>query len=165
MKRNREKYLFLDKNLNKWHFKIGYYITKCSHLFNFGIEIFLLNSARVLKNRTNREQMFQKIGWLSVKQIIVYFSTMAVFTMWISGEPAELARIFRDESRTGRITFSQARIQLVQAGFVYRATNSWNTLPLDFRTIDSSSTFKMKLREWIIKHINVIWTLILNYKL
>ena len=44
--------------------------------------------------------MFQKIGWLSVKQIIVYFSTMAVFKIRMSDERAELARIFRIESRT-----------------------------------------------------------------
>ena len=74
----------------------------------------------------------------------------------MSGDPAELAGIFRNESQTGRITLSQARIQLVQVGFVFRATNNWNTLPPDIRTIDSSSTFKMKLREWIIKNINVI---------
>ena len=35
--------------------------------------------------------MFQQIGWLSVKQMIVYFSTMAVR---MSGAPAKLARNF-----------------------------------------------------------------------
>ena len=76
---------------------------------------------------------------------------MAVFKIRMSGEPAELAGIFRNMSRTGRTTLSQARIQLVQDGFVYRATNNWNTLPPDIRTIDSSSTLKMKLRDWIIQ--------------
>ena len=61
-----------------------------------------------LPSRTNRERMFQQIGWLSVKQMIVYFSTMAVFKIRISGESADLAGIFRNESRTGRITLSQA---------------------------------------------------------
>ena len=78
---------------------------------------------------------------------------MAVFKIRMSGEPAELAGIFRNESRTGRITLSQTRIQLVQDGFVYRATNNWNTLPPDIRTKDLSSTFNMKLRDWIIKNI------------
>ena len=70
---------------------------------------------------------------------------MAVFKIRMSGEPAELAGIFRDESRTGRRTLSQARIQLVQDGFVYRATNNWN----------SSSTLIMKSRDWIIKNIHI----------
>ena len=60
--------------------------------------------------------MFHQIGWLLVKQMIVYFSTIAVFKIRMSGEPAG---IFRNESRTGRITLSQARIQLFQDGVVY----------------------------------------------
>ena len=39
---------------------------------------------------------------------MVYFNTMALFKIRMSGEPAELAGIFRNESRTGRITLSQA---------------------------------------------------------
>ena len=61
-----------------------------------------------LPSITNREKIFQQIGWISVKQMIGYFSTMAVFKIKMSGEPAELARIFRNESRNGRITLSQA---------------------------------------------------------
>ena len=75
--------------------------------------------------------MFQQISWLSVKQMIVDFSNKAVFKIRISGEPAELAGIFRNESQTGRIILSQARIQLVQDGVVYKTTNKCNTLPTD----------------------------------
>ena len=53
--------------------------------------------------------MFQQVGWLSVKPMITYFSTIAVFKIRMSGETAELAGIFRNESRTGRITLSKAR--------------------------------------------------------
>ena len=81
--------------------------------------------------------------------MIVDLSTMAVFKIRMSGEPVELAGIFRNMSRTGRTTLSQARIQLVQDGFVYSATHNWNILPLDIKTIDSSSTFKIKLTDWI----------------
>ena len=88
-----------------------------------------------LPTRTNRKQMFQPICGLSVKQMIIYFSTLAVFKIRMSGAPAELAGIFRNESRTGRKTLSRAKINFFQ-----RATNNWNTLPLDIGTIDSSST-------------------------
>ena len=42
--------------------------------------------------------------------MIVYFCTMAVFKISMSGEPAELAGIFRNESRTGRITLTSKNI-------------------------------------------------------
>ena len=60
-----------------------------------------------LPPRTNREKIFQQSGWLSVKQMNDYFSTMAVFEVRMSGEPAAIAENFRNESRTGRITLSQ----------------------------------------------------------
>ena len=40
--------------------------------------------------------MLQQIGFLSVKQMIVYFSIMAVFKIRMSGEPAGLAGISRN---------------------------------------------------------------------
>ena len=87
-----------------------------------------IDSLQVLKNRaaqivsrlplrTSRKNMFHQIGWLLVKQMIVYFSTIAVFKIRM---PAELARIFRNVSQTGRITLKPARIQLVQDWFVYK---------------------------------------------
>ena len=52
-----------------------------------------IDSLQVLQNRA--------ACWL-----IVYFSTMAVFAIRMSGKPAELARLFRNESLTGRMTLS-----------------------------------------------------------
>ena len=49
-----------------------------------------------LPQRTNRKKMLQQIGFLSVKQMIVYFSIMAVFKIRMSGEPAGLAGISRN---------------------------------------------------------------------
>ena len=55
-----------------------------------------------------------------------------------------------------KLSHKQEYNLLNQDGLVYRATNNWNNLPPDIRKIDLSSTFKMQLRDWIIKNMNVI---------
>ena len=119
-----------------------------------------LDSLQILQNRaaqlvvrlpprTNRDILFDKVGWLTVRQMIVYYSTVSVFKIRASGEPEGLADLLRNENRTGRIKIDHARLQLVQDGFIYRATSVWNSLPSEMRQSKTLFIFKSKLLKWI----------------
>ena len=56
--------------------------------------------------------MFDKIDWLTVRQMVVYTTLLAVFKIRKSGEPELLAVKLRRESRNGRIMIENTKLQM-----------------------------------------------------
>ena len=79
-----------------------------------GLDVGDLKDLQVLQNkaaqivtlsppRAERAPMYDRLGWLSVNQLIVYHSIIAVFKIRSSREPEHLASILTRDSRNSRI--------------------------------------------------------------
>ena len=107
--------------------------------------------------------LLKQIGWLSVKQLYVYHSLLLVFKMQQSGKPAYLKEKFRNNFayRTRQATRScfviseTPRTEKSRKSFVHSNIITWNSLPADIRKIDKLPRFKQKLKEWVLKNVQI----------
>jgi len=129
-----------------------------------GCDIQDINRLQILQNRavqlvtkhpprTHRNIMFDKIDWLTVRQMVVYTTLLAVFKIRKSGEPELLAVKLRRESRNGRIMIENTKLQTVQDGFVYRGSTQWNMLPNTIKILQENK-FKVELKQWVRSNIS-----------
>ena len=103
--------------------------------------------------RSNREKLLEITDWLSVNQMIVYYTAMAVFKVRRSAEPEYLAHFLKRDTRSYRNHRENARTSLASRSFVFRGAKLWNELPLDLRSADSTAFFKRALRKWVVDNV------------
>ena len=103
--------------------------------------------------RANRVSLLNKLGWLSVNQIIAYHTLLAIFKMKRVGEPEYLAGLLNRESRNGRIFLPNFQIEVAQRSFLYRGSSLWNSLPFSVRKLSRIGHFKRSTREWILANV------------
>ena len=51
---------------------------------------------------TNRDSLYDQLGWLTVNQLIIHHTALLVFKIMKSAEPEYLAKIFGKDGRTGK---------------------------------------------------------------
>ena len=103
--------------------------------------------------RAGREEMFDQLGWLSVKQLILYHSLLSVYRIRSSQEPEYLASRLSRENRHGNIILPKTNLSLYRNSFAYRAASDWNRLPQGLRQIRILKNFKKELKSWIKREI------------
>ena len=103
--------------------------------------------------RAERTPMYDRLGWLTVTQLIFYHSVLAIFKMRSSKEPEYLANVLVNDSRNGRIIIPNKDIRLTQNSFTMRGAESWNSLPEDMRKCPKLSNFKKFVKVWIAKNV------------
>ena len=103
-----------------------------------------------MPNRSNRDYMFDKLGWLSVNQMVCYTSILEVFKIRYNMEPEYLYEIFSKENRLGKIIVPFTRLELARRSFTYRAASLWNRLPVRIRSLEKSAEFKNHLKLWVM---------------
>ena len=103
--------------------------------------------------RAERTPMYDRLGWLTVTQLIFYHSVLAIFKMRSSKEPEYLANVLVNDSRNGRIIIPNKDIRLTQNSFTMRGAESWNSLPEDMRKCPKLSNFKKLVKVWISKNV------------
>ena len=109
-------------------------------------------AARIVLNlppRSNRKSMFEKLGWMTVQQLIAYHTLLSVFRIRQSKEPEYLARALTRDNNRGNIIVENSRLGLYKKSFVPRGATLWNNLPRELRNIVKVGCFKKKLRKWI----------------
>ena len=87
------------------------------------------------------------IGRLAVRQSIAYGSIVSLYKIRQNKEPEEL--VAKLNSRNGRIKINNARLSLLQDGFVYRAATNWDNFPTDIKTATSLEIFTSRLKAWV----------------
>ena len=102
---------------------------------------------------TNRNALFDQLGWMSVSQLIVYHTVLLVFKIRKASEPEYLATFLKNDGRTGKIIIPNTKLGLTQKSFCYRGSANWNTLPEDLRKSVNIGTFKFGLKKWILQNI------------
>ena len=112
--------------------------------------------ARIVTNsgiRTNRNIMFDRLEWMTVKQMIVYHTLLTIYKIRLTGEPEEFASALKNENRNQKIITPLSRLTLYRRSFLYRGSIDWNTLPSSLRNSEKLGVFKKGLRIWILDNI------------
>ena len=126
------------------------------------VQVQQLAAARVVcgvgSARWSRRQLLEKVGWLSVKQLIFYHMVLQVQKTKTTGVPKDLYRAV--SGSYPRNTRSAAGGQIRQMGtfpsstFKYNAIEAFNRVPEDVR-MGTIATVKYKLRKWIRGNIPI----------
>jgi hypothetical protein len=135
----------------------------CLPLFG-GLDAGDLHDLQVLQNkaaqtvtlsppRAERSPMFDKLGWLTVNQLIFYHTVISVFKIRSSKEPEHLDSILNKDSRNSRIIIPNLNLRVAQKSFTLRGANSWNQLPFSIIKSTKIGTFKKLARKWIHENI------------
>ena len=139
-------------------------LSYCLPVFG-GCDVTELQDLQVLQNRaaqivtssperSHRDTMFDKLGWLTVKQLIPYYTLLAVFRVRKSGEPEYLAKTLCNDNRNKHIILKNPRLTLTKKSFIYRGGTDWNKLPEEVRNIEKIGEFKAAIRAWIKQNIS-----------
>ena len=103
--------------------------------------------------RWSRGKLLDKLGWLSVNQLVFYHSVLQTIKTINTGVPKSLHQAV--SGSYPRDTRSAARGQIRQDGrftsvntFKYRAMMDYNTVPENIR-VGSTETIKKKLKKWV----------------
>ena len=103
--------------------------------------------------RAERSVMFNKLGWLTVNQLIFYHSVISVHKIRNSREPEYLADILTKDSRNERIIIPNVELRLTQKSFTMRAADNWNFIPQNIRNQNKIGCFKKLVRKWTTENV------------
>ena len=129
-----------------------------------GLDVGDLKDLQVLQNkaaqivtcsppRSLRIPMYEKTGWLTVNQLVVYHTVINVYKIRCNKEPEALYSMLAADSRNSRIIIPNMDLSLAQKGFSIRGAEYWNKLPLCARQNSKISQFKKQDRAWILSNV------------
>ena len=102
---------------------------------------------------SNRDFSFNKLGWLTVVQLIAYHTLIAVFRIRTNRQPEYLSNFLTRDNILGNIIVQNSNLGLYRNSFTYRGSVLWNKLPRAIRTEIKIGTFKKKVRAWIVQNV------------
>ena len=120
------------------------------------LQVLQNRAARIVTHsapRSPRSDLYDNLGWLTVNQLIVYHSLIAVYKVRESKEPEYLSEKLSVDTPTGRILIANSKIRLAQNSFIIRASSNWNDLPLATRKIRKIGMFKTEAKKWIAHNV------------
>ena len=107
-----------------------------------------------------------RVGWLSIRQLIFFHTVFQAHKTIVSGKPASLHDSISTQypyrtrnAATGRIRFGEGfrgDSSLVDASFKHRAVHWYNEVPVDVYR-GKLETVKHKLRQWVKKNVAIDW--------
>ena len=129
-----------------------------------GCNVADLKSLQVLQNRAgqvvtysppraNRELLYSKLKWLTVNQFVAYNTLLTVFKIRQTGEPEYLAKFLKNDNRLGSIIVPHTKLTLAKDSFVWRGSETWNSLPPRIRTCTKIAQFKAGSKQWVLDNI------------
>ena len=143
------------------------YLTYLIPLYG-GCPDYLLKSLQVLQNRAARLAtrsawgtasfiMLQQLGWLSVRQMIVFHSLKLFYKVKLYKKPSylysQISHKFNANTRLGRNNgikeHRRVKSTLPRNSCIPRTINHWNSLPQSLRMAPNIPTFRSKLRNWV----------------
>ena len=106
----------------------------------------------------SRKRLLDKVGWLSVRQLIFYHTTLQTIKTINTGKPMDLYQAITSDYpyQTRSATSGQIRQDetLKRTSFKYRAREAYNQVPAHVRT-GSLATVKKKLKQWVKTNIPI----------
>ena len=147
------------------------YLTYLIPLYG-GCPEYLLTGLQTLQNRAARlvtnsnwytpsSIMLSQIGWLNVRQMIIFHSLVLVFKTKQDKKPVylynKISTRFNVDTRlastNGIREVRKIKTKIGKQSFLPRTIDQWNNLPPDIRTITSLMKFKMKLKLWVKQNL------------
>ena len=125
-----------------------------------GLDIGQVNQIQVLQNkaarivcsappRAKRLDLFKKVEWLTVQQLIAFHTLLQIFKIRQQKEPKYLYEHLWRDSRNGRIFVPKHNLSVTAKSFCFRGTSLWNSLPRSLRDMEKLSLFKKEARKWV----------------
>ena len=107
--------------------------------------------------RTSTKVLFQEIGWMTVKQLMVHHSILSLYKTRKAGVPKYVHEIisvpFIQQTRlakTGGIRdIRDFKKGIGQSSYIHRAITYWNAMPSDLRQESNLEAFIPKLKDWV----------------
>ena len=103
--------------------------------------------------RSIRNPMYDRLGWLTVNQLVMYHTLLAVYRVRTTGEPEYLAESLCNDNRFGHIIVKSTRLTLLKDSFKFRGACSWNDLPNSLRSPTKIGAFKKGVKVWIKQNV------------
>lgn len=103
--------------------------------------------------RSSRSDLYEKLGWLTINQMVCYYTLISLFKINSFNDPEYLAMQLNNRGRNGRIKTHNPRLTIVSNSFCYRGPSQWNSLPSAIRNEVRLGTFKRLVKKWIISNI------------
>ena len=104
--------------------------------------------------RTNRNWMFDELKWLTLKQLVFYYTVVAVYKIRLNNEPEYFAAKFRSDNIRGNPVIKPCKLTLLRNSFSFRGLISWSMVPIEIRNAPSLGTFKVQVKKWITGNID-----------
>ena len=104
--------------------------------------------------RAIRNPMYDRLGWLTVNQLVSYHTLLAVYRVRSTGEPEYLAESLCNDNRNGHIIIKSTKLSMLKNSFKFRGACNWNALPSSLRNIKKIGSFKKSVKIWITKHVS-----------
>ena len=141
-----------------------------------GSEGYWLHTLQVLLNKaarlvtgfscfTSTKRLMDACGWLSVKQLVMYQTTVMVHKTFQTRKPyylherLSIEHSYRTRQETsGCIRQDQSfryKSDIPRKSFRCRGASYYNSIPADIRTSMNMSTFKSKLKKWTRLNISL----------
>ena len=102
---------------------------------------------------SNRDFIFKKLGWFTVRQLIAYHTLIAVYRIRTNRQPEYLANILTRDNMYGNIIVQNSSLELFRNSFTYRGSVLWNRLPKHTRKEIKIGTFKKRIKTWIVENV------------
>ena len=102
---------------------------------------------------SSRSLIFEKLGWMSVQQLVAYHTLITIFRIRHNREPEYLANFLTRDNIYGNIIVQNSRLGLYRNSFTYRGSILWNRLPKDMRKEVKIGTFKKEVKTWIKENV------------
>ena len=138
-------------------------LTYCISLW-VGLNKFELEDLQILQNkairvvtrmppRSNRKQMFEETGYMTLNQLIFYHTVLNIFKIRKVKEPEYLYNLISNENIREQIIHEKTNLTLTTKGFIFRGIENWNSIPPDIKNNTTISRFKNQVQGWINKNI------------
>ena len=116
-----------------------------------------------LNNRTSTEVLLRQCGWLSVHQMVAYFSLVLLHKVLNQKKPEYLSQQMKFVTRTREtrntdslcLETRKCKTITAQRTFIPRTIDLLNSLPFALRANSDHASFKRSLREYVIINITV----------
>ena len=135
---------------------------------------YLLNTLQVQQNiacrhitklplMTPTKTLLTQCGWLSVRQMVQYFTIIQLHKILNEKKPRYIyekvapVRPMRNTRNTDYLTLElkTCKTSTATKSFIHRSISQWNNLPLAIREIRDKRLFKMRLKDYIKKTLPV----------
>ena len=103
--------------------------------------------------RAHRDTMFDRLGWLTVQQLVAYHTVLAIYRIRQGSEPEYLARQLENDNRNGRLIVPNCKLGLAMKSFCMRGADTWNSLPPQIRQLRKIRDFKMNTKDWVKRNV------------